>query len=175
MGLYLWPGRPHGGRSPRLIATLALVASGVALATPTAASAKPRPDLKVVSISNPPASLAQGAALNPSVKIKNGGKAKARKSTTRFYLSPTAKKSPYAVLTDGSQSLSALRPGAAKSAKPSLKIPLQAPLGVARLVACADDKAAVKESNERNNCKVASSSIEVVTPITSDDLIQAAL
>ena len=175
MGLYLFDGRPHGDRSHRLIAALALVASAVAIATPTAATAKSRPDLKVVSISNPPASLGQGAALEPSVKVKNGGKAKARRSTTRFYLSPDATKSPYAALTDGSQSVPALRPRAAKGAEASLGIPLSAPLGTARLVACADDETDVKESNERNNCKAADSSIEVVAPTTSDDLIAAAL
>src|SRR5581483_8055859 len=150
--------------------TAAVSLALLAAAPVTAAQAKkhkaPRPDLAVTSVSKPPATSAGAGRLSITVKVKNRGKATAKKSTVGLYLATRSKHSSKD-LRLARKSVSKLKKG--KTAKVTIKATLPAvaaataKAGTYRLIACADDRKKVKESNERNNCK-ASSRITLTAP-----------
>ncbi len=130
-----------------------LLGGAVLLAQPLLAASKrkpPRPDLAVAKIANPPPTLAVGGAFDAADTTKNRGKARTRKSTTRYYLSLDRKKGKGDVLLRGTRTIKALTPGKSHKGKRRVTVP-QAPAGSYYLLGCADDGRKVRESNEKNN------------------------
>src|SRR4051812_48903365 len=70
-----------------------LVLAVVALPGSAVAKPKPRPNLAVSALGNPPSNLARGASLAGTATIANKGKRRARKSRTGLFLSRDAKRS----------------------------------------------------------------------------------
>jgi hypothetical protein len=93
--------------------------------------------------------------------VQNLGMVRAGASTTRYYLSLDAVRDSGDVLMTGSRWLSSIAVGEVSRGTVTIAVPSTTPLGTYRLLACADDLLAVKESNEANNC-VASATAVVV-------------
>lgn len=142
-----------------LLTTLAL-----ALLCATAPTALARPDLRVlrVSVSSGGAStVLPGGALRVRDRIANRGRHTARRSTARYYLSRDWRRSRGDVRV-GSRSVRALRRRAQSRAARTFAVPRAGVEGYYRLIACADARRRVRESSERNNCRVAAQPVRVV-------------
>jgi hypothetical protein len=117
----------------------------VLLAVPAAAR---RPDLAQTAVSV----VRTGASLRVTDVVRNGGSAPAARSTTGYYLGRVRL---------GGRPVGALRTGSASRRSTTVAIPASIPPGSYRLRACADDRRRVRESNERNNCRVAPQPVEI--------------
>jgi CARDB len=118
-----------------------------------AAAAGPRPDLTLTTLAPPPALVSQGAPLEVAYRIKNRGRSRARRSTTRFYLSRDRRRSgddPRLASTR----VKALKPRKGMRREAELTIPAGTPPGAYYLIACADGTRRINEARERNNCRV---------------------
>jgi CARDB len=118
-----------------------------------AADAVRLPDLVETSVT-----LSQhGRTLQVRDTVVNRGSATASASRVGYYV--TGKRI-------GARPVAPLRARAAARGSKTLTVPSSVPLGSWRLRACADSRARVRESNERNNCRVAARLVVVgdVTP-----------
>lgn len=120
-------------------------------------------DLIETSVSNPPATAAAGSGFSVTDTTKNQGNVNSGASTTRYYLSADTMKGAGGVLLTGTRPVPALAAGATSIGTLSVTIPSTIAFGTYHLLACADDKGVVMESNETNNC-VASASATVIGP-----------
>lgn len=128
-----------------------------------AAPRAPRPDLRMVSVAQPPASTHPGASFIVRDAVGNDGSRTAAASRVRYYLRSIASRT--SVRLDGSRRVGRLAPGRRSRGQRRVGIPVAAPVGTYRLVACADDTRRVPESNERNNCRAAPGVTRVVARI----------
>ena len=96
--------------------------------------------------------LAAGAVFSVTDTVQNTGTGPSESSTTRYYLSPDATKSADDTLLSGTHSVPSLDAGASHTATVKVTIPLATSPSSYFLIACADDKSAVVESNEGDNC-----------------------
>jgi hypothetical protein len=112
------------------------------------AGASVRPDLveTAVSVSQ------HDGALRVTDVVRNLGGTAAPPSATGYYL---------ARRRIGDRSVGSLRPGAVSRGSKTLTIPSSVKPGSYRLLACADGRGRIRESDERNNCRLASRSVEV--------------
>ena len=121
----------------------------------TAVDVQPLPmDLVEAALTtNPPAPMvAPGTSFSVTDTVRNDGMVRADASTTRYYLSLDAVKSAADILLTGSHSAPEVDPGASHTATVTVSVPGATALNSYFLIACADDKTAVAESNEGNNC-----------------------
>jgi hypothetical protein len=125
--------------------------------TPTGAT----PDLAVSSLSNPPASAPRGGSFSVTDTTTNQGTASAGASTTRFRLSLDSTITGADPLLTGSRAVASLAAAANSSGTITVTVPTTMALGTYYLGACADDLAAVAESNEVNNCRASTTTIQV--------------
>ena len=95
--------------------------------------------------------------------MRNSGTGPSGASTTRYYLSLDGLKNAGDILLTGTRAVPALAAGATSQGLVTVTIPSTTPLNTYTLLVCADDLAAVAESNEGNNCSVASSGTVTVT------------
>ena len=165
--------------SPGARTALALLSIALTVPPPGAAAAPAAtPDLVVAKVSNPPASAVVGGVIGLRDDVVNRGPGRAGASATRFYLSADAARSlrdRVASTTDprtsdldvrlsGARVVPAL--GARRTARARRATPLGVPVGtrpgVYRVLACADDRGAVRESVEHRNCTVARRSIRIL-------------
>ena len=123
------------------------------------------------SIGNPPASAAPGKAFAITDTVKNQGATTAALFTTRFYLSLDAAKDAGDARLTGSRAVATLAAGAQSAGTTTVTIPLTAPPGTYRLLACADDTLVVAEASDANNCRAAAATIVVGRP----DLVETAV
>ncbi|HEV8336613.1 MAG TPA: M36 family metallopeptidase [Candidatus Polarisedimenticolia bacterium] len=128
-------------------------------------------DLVETSVGNPPASAAPGGSFLISDTAANQGTAAAAGSVTRHYLSTDTVRDGGDLLLGGSRAVAALAVGASSAGTSSVTVPAPTPAGAYFLLACADDLAAVGESDEGNNCRASSAKIQVTRP----DLIEASV
>ncbi len=128
-------------------------------------------DLIETTISSPPGLAAPGGSFAVSDTVRNQGAVTAGTSTTRFYFSPDAVKSPGDILLSGSRTVASLTAGLDSSGATTVVIPTTTALGSYFLLACADDKGVVVEINETNNCGAASTTVQVTRP----DLVETAI
>ena len=143
------------------IAAASLLSVATAAALPeVGTAAKKRADLALGSVSKPPASGAPGSSFRATDITKNRGRAAARASKTRFYLSLNSKKDA-ADLPLGQRRVKRLRKGKASKGTLTLHVPSAAATGAYLLLACADYANKLRESNERNNCRAASARMQV--------------
>ena len=106
-----------------------------------------------------------------SDSVRNDGTAEARSSTTRYSLSLDAVKNAEDTLLSGTRSVRALAVGALNSGTANVTIPDNTPLGAYSVLACADDRASVAESDEANNCVASAAMLTVTRP----DLVASAV
>jgi subtilase family serine protease/subtilisin family serine protease len=124
-------------------------------------------DLTVTAVSNPPAAALTGDAFAVMETTTNTGSIAAPTSTTRYYLSTGTTKSVGATLLGGSRAVPALALGAASAGTTTVTIAAATPAGPYYLLACADDTGQVPETNESNNCRASSTTVQV-SPASAD-------
>lgn len=108
-------------------------------------------DLTVVDIGALPLTLNRGDDLFIAHTTRNIGSGTAGESTTRFYLSRDAAISDDDVRLTGSQAaIPASGPGVSQGLLTAAEV--QVPAGTYRLIGCADDREAVSEISNTNNC-----------------------
>jgi subtilase family serine protease len=121
------------------------------------------PDLVVTTISDPPATAVRGGSFGVTETVRNQGSAAAGVSTARYYLSLDTLKSSSDQLLTGKRVVPGLAPGTDSPGNATVTIPTSTPVGTYYLLACADDKKVVAESNEGNNCQASVTTV-VVSP-----------
>jgi hypothetical protein len=124
---------------------------GAVLVTAATAAGPARPDLVESSVVAAKSKVVAGTRLGLSETVANRGNARSPASSTALYLSRDR-------VRDGGDRLLARRAvrglaagGRSKGSKP-VSIPATA-RGAYRIVACADQRRAIREKNERNNCR----------------------
>lgn len=138
-------------RLPVLVASVALAVTLLPGAGPAEAARRKAPDLVVASASLSVRTVAPGATVRVPHTVRNGGSAKARRSTVRVHL--VAGRS--AVLV-GTRAVGALKPRKrTRPATATIRVPATLAGGTFAVRVCADDLRKVRERNERNNCRIA--------------------
>ena len=122
------------------------------------------PDLVATTLTSPPAGAAPGTSFSVTDTVQNAGAVNAGASTVRYYLSVDPLKDGGDTLLTGYRSVPILAGGAMSSGPRTVTVPAAAPPGTYRLLACADDLLAVKESDEANNCLASATTIVVGWP-----------
>ena len=122
------------------------------------------PDLVVTSLSEPPGAVEPGASFPVTDTVSNQGIAEAKTSKVQYYLSLNTSKGASDTLLTPSRSVSKLAVGATSSGTVTVEIPTTVALGAYHVLACADDKVAVAESNESNNCRASVGTVQVSRP-----------
>jgi hypothetical protein len=146
--------------------------TGDVIATATVQAVTPLANLTQMGVTPNGASvMTPGTKFSVSDSVQNDGAAEARSSTTRYYVSLDAVKNAGDTLLSGTRSVPALAVGAFNSGTATVTIPDTTPLGAYYVLACADDRASVAESDEANNC-VASAA---VLTVTRPDLVVSAV
>jgi hypothetical protein len=121
-------------------------------------------DLVVTAVSAGALTVAAGQSFDAADTVANVGDSPARASRTRYYLSGDAAKSGRDRLLRGSRPVSPLAAGASAAGTVSVKVPAATAPGAYYLIACADNLKDVPETDERNNCAAAGSTITVTGP-----------
>jgi subtilase family serine protease len=106
--------------------------------------------------------LAPGGKFSVTDTVQNTGLSLSASSTTRYYLSLDATKSADDVLLSGTHSVPGLDGGASHTATATVTVPAATSLNSYFLLVCADDKAAVAESDEADNCVASPGAIVTV-------------
>ena len=75
------------------------------------------------------------------------------------------------LLFSANRSVVALAPGASSSGTATLTIPTTTAAGIYYLLACADDRLAVAEADETNNCRASTGTVTVQLP----DLVETSV
>lgn len=130
-----------------------------------------RPDLVPAAIRKMPTQIRAGSPVSLRVVLKNAGSGRAGASVARFYLSWDGLRSRDDIRLSGEIQTPRLSAGRSVSILGKVKAPASAPAEPMRLIVCLDDKKAVSESNEKNNCLAHAGTIEVAGPVTSSELI----
>ena len=120
-----------------------------------APAAKRRADLSITR-----AAAVAGERIALSAVTANRGRARAKASRTRFLLSRDAKAGAGDV-TLATAKVRALRPRGTRRSSRRVVLPAVLAPGAYRVLACADATRAVRESNERNNCRAAAGALKV--------------
>jgi subtilisin family serine protease len=123
------------------------------------------PDLVETSVTKPPPAALRGDSFSVTDSMVNQGTVSAEASTTRYYLSTdTTKSASSDKLLTGTRSVPALEPGATSTGTVTVTVPTTTAIGTYYLLACADDQAAVAETNEANNCIASAAPVQVTSP-----------
>jgi subtilase family serine protease len=138
---------------------VALGASAAAAFSAPGGGILARPDLVVNSLANPPAVVSAGDGFSARDRTRNIGKATARATVTRYYLSKGGQRTQVA-----RRSVGLLKPGRSSAGSVAAKVPLTLDTGAYSLVACADAPGAVIETSEKNNCRTAATRIVIKKP-----------
>jgi subtilase family serine protease len=144
-------------------------------ATVQVGSSAGAPDLVETSVSNPPGSASPGGTFSVTDSVSNQGTATAAASTTRFYLSLDSAKDGSDILLTGNRSVPSLAAGAASSGTVTVTVPTTTAPNTYFLLACADDTSLVTESNETNNCRTSTATVQVVSPAGAPDLVETSV
>ncbi|NYJ00715.1 tetratricopeptide (TPR) repeat protein [Nocardioides thalensis] len=166
------------------LATAAVAAAMLAAVPAPASGAAARPDLQVTGVTAS-GTVEEGGRIKVTHAVVNRGKADAKASVTHFYLSTDVQRSladrrtsttnPRSSLLDvrleGEQPVPAVRRGRKVVLKQyAVVVPVGTPAGRYQVLACADDRGQVKESDERDNCAAASGAVTVREAAGSDGL-----
>ncbi|HEU5193710.1 MAG TPA: CARDB domain-containing protein, partial [Methylomirabilota bacterium] len=137
-------------------------ANNCKVAATTVSVAPPTADLVVSALSNPPASAAVTASFSVTDTTQNAGlSGTAPATTTRYYLSVNTTLEAADVLLTGTRVVGSLAAGAFSTGTVTVSIPVSTALGTYFLLACADDTGQVPETNETNNCRASTATIQV--------------
>ena len=121
------------------------------------------PDLVITTVTRNLAVLAPGESLSVTDTVRNVGTQPAAKSRSRYYLSADLTRGGDILLT-GLRSVVALAVSAQSRGSVSVAVPANTPPGDYVLFGCADDLAAVVETDEENNCTASASGVRVSRP-----------
>ncbi|MEA2390492.1 MAG: hypothetical protein QOK31_601 [Solirubrobacteraceae bacterium] len=152
------------GRQSR--AVVAFVAVAMVPAAPAVARA-PRPDLVVSALGRPPASAGPSALVRISVRVANRGQASAKGSRAALYLS-SARRARAGGFRASTVRFGSLRAGRSSLRTAAFRLPSSITSNTAPkpgsyyVVACADYRRQVRETSERNNCRLATRKLVVV-------------
>ena len=154
------PGKAVGMRLQLFTGALAvsLIASGIAFAS-TRTPASARPDLVVSSISDPPAVSFAGRTFSVNDRTRNIGGATARATWTQYYLRNSENR-----FAAGHRTVVRLNVQRSSRGSANAVVLDSVPIGTYSFIACADGIGAVRESNERNNCRTAATKITIRKP-----------
>ena len=133
------------------------------------AHAAERADLVEVSVSKPPGSVAAGMGFTAKDKVKNAGGRRAGRSATGYYLSKDRKRSKGDVRL-GRRQVPRLKPGKASAGSRAVVVPAGLAFSRYYLIACADDKKAIREAKEGNNCRASRSRVRVRAPTCREQM-----
>lgn len=136
-------------------------------ASPASAASKKRPDLVVSAVSVSPGKVVAGGVLKVADTTRNKGRKTAKRSVTRYALSKDKRLDRRDVVL-ANRAVKKLKPRKKHAAKRSVRVPAKTRVGTYWLLACADAKKKVRESRERNNCRVAKRRVTVTKrrPVT---------
>jgi hypothetical protein len=118
-------------------------------------------NLAVTALSNPPAAAGLGGRFSVTDTTKNQAPVPAGASTTRYFLSLDQVRSGDDVLLEGVRAVPGLTALGSSAVPVMVTVPGATPLGSYYLVACADDLAAVVETNEGDNCRASTGRVVV--------------
>jgi subtilase family serine protease len=121
------------------------------------------PDLTSSAVSGP-ASVYPGAAMTVADTVTNVGPVGAASSSTRYYLSPDQAWDAADVLLTGARSVEALAAGQSSAGSRKVTVPSATPIGMYRVLACADDREKVREVDDTNNCAASAATLLVGMP-----------
>jgi hypothetical protein len=149
-----------------IAATLLVVGVLTAVLVGPASSAPRKSDVTVSDLAEPPDFSKAGRRFRESFTVANMGTFRAgrltvrRFSTTRFFLdkNPNNRKGR---LVAGKAKVSGIAVNSETSRRAQLRVPRRATPGNYFLVACADATNRLRESNEKNNCRVSGQSTAV--------------
>jgi hypothetical protein len=171
--LVRWPSVSRS--TPVQLALCASFAAGALAASASAAgAATPRPalDLRVTSVGGVPPKAAPGGVLRISFRVARTGAARIVAPTTRFYLSVDRLRS-----RDDRRLTGTARPRIGRTgllrATASLRIPAATPTAGYHVLACVDDLRAIRERDERNNCRSSSRAVSIVRVKSLADVVVA--
>jgi len=119
------------------------------------------PDLTESVVSSSTAVIGAGATFSVTDTVMNRGGGAADASITQYYLSTLPSKTSNARLLSGNRSVSPLLAGGTYAGTATVTVPSDVASGTYYLLACADDTAAVPETNENNNCAASSNRMQV--------------
>ena len=128
-------------------------------------------DLVETHVSNPPLTATEGRKFSVIDTVQNEGAEIAPSSVTRYYLSTTGSKDTNSILLSGKRSVASLKPGKRSGGRAIVTVPLETPIGIYYLVACADDTGVVNESDETNNCISSTKTVQLTAP----DLVETSV
>jgi hypothetical protein len=129
------------------------------------------PDLVTTFVANPPIDAWPGKSFTTADTVINQGNRPSPSSSTRYYLSLNLLRDVGDVLLSGTRAVPLLDPAEPSSSSRKVTVPTNTPLGLYYLLACADDKTAVPEVSETNNCRASSTMIRIAWP----DLVTTAV
>jgi subtilisin family serine protease len=138
----------------------------------TVAVAPATADYVVTAVSEPPVTIPASAGFAVTDTTQNAGTGGAPASTTRYYLSSNAVRDAGDVLLSGVRAVPALGAGAVSTGSVTATIPANTAVGPYYLLACADDTAAIPETNESNNCRASTGTVQV-TPASADLVVSS--
>ena len=169
-----WSHSTHRARLRALIPALIVIL--VAVSASPADAVKRRPagaDLVVSKLGTLPTSAAAGSPMRVAFTVRNTGFRRAPASVVGFLLSVDGRRDA-ADVPAGSGKVAALPRRRTATGTATLRVPADVRGGAWRLLACADLRAKVRETNERNNCRPASTNIVVVPGASSTQGAQPA-
>ena len=141
--------------------------AALAATAPSAQAA--RPNLVTTKLANPPTTAVVGAKFRVQDTVANRGGERAGRSASRFYLSTDRRKGVGDLLMGGARDVPPLGRGDVSAAPAKRRVMATVDIGTPRgtyfLVACADDREAVRESKEGDNCRAASRRVRVTVPL----------
>jgi hypothetical protein len=150
-----------------ILRTAALLAFAGMIAGGALARASPRPDLVEMAVLVSKPTVPTGASLRVTDTARNRGLAAAPRLTIGYYLSRD--RTPgLGDLRFGGRSIGGLPVRASSRGSALVRIPRSTLPGSYRILACADDRHRVRESEERNNCHPTTTALVVTKPLGSD-------
>lgn len=146
----------------RPLALLLPLAVGAAVVPAQADAAAKRADLRAAGLSEPPATgVAAGTPFTLTAQVRNAGRAKAGPTALGVFLSRDARRSK-GDLALPRLATKTIKKGRTLKVSGPVVVPATAKPGAYRLLVCADVAAKLKESAERNNCRVAKRKLSVL-------------
>lgn len=128
------------------------------------------PDLTETAVSNPPPALVVAEKFSATDTVRNDGAA-AGASSTRYYFSADQTKGTGDKRLGGARAIPALGADQSNTGAANVKVPKALETGSYFLLACADDRHAINEGDELNNCIASSSPVVVKAP----DLVEVSV
>jgi subtilase family serine protease len=118
------------------------------------------PDLRQISVNNPPATASINASVTFTDTVANEGAIATLTTKTRYFLSFDTIKDGADVATVATRSVAPVAAGGSNTGSRVVTIPTM-PSGTYYLLACADDTKLAIESNEANNCRHSAATITI--------------